>query len=314
MKLSKLMMRGLPPMVGVGAVVLFLVQTRPPADATPATPPVVEARQAGGIRAEGHVVAYPGAMVTVGTEVKGTIAELRVEEKSVVKKGEVLALLSTTQQRAALSESRAQLSEARALLRQAAVDLEREKRLEEAGVVTAQALDLAHRDRDVAQARVEMGRARVKTLESVLDKARIVAPIDGVVISRMVHPGETVSEGTPLLTIADLSRVRVEAEVDEFDAGRVEVGTRVEVSAEGFDDQSWNGRVEDIPDAVVDRRLKPQDPGRPVDTRVLLVKVALAEPTPLKLNQRVDLSLTPKSDTPSTLGQARAESSGTAAR
>ncbi|MFP2929956.1 efflux RND transporter periplasmic adaptor subunit [Pyxidicoccus sp. 3LG] len=314
MKLSKLMTRGLLPLVGVGAVVMVLMQTRRPVEATPATPPAVEARQAGGIRTEGHVVAYPGAMVTVGTEVAGTLTELRVEEKSVVKKGEVLALLSTTEQRAALSESRAQLSEARAQLRQAAVDLERQQRLKEAGVVTAQMLDLAHRDRDVAQARVALAQARVKALESVVDKARIVAPIDGVVISRRVHPGETVSEGTQLLTIADLSRVRVEAEVDEFDAGRVEVGAPVEVSAEGFDDQTWKGRVEDIPDAVVDRRLKPQDSGRPVDTRVLLVKVALAEPTPLKLNQRVELSLLPKSGTPSSPGQARTGASGTAAR
>ncbi|MES1210824.1 MAG: hypothetical protein ABUL63_00690, partial [Acidobacteriota bacterium] len=84
---------------------------------------------------------------------------------------------------------------------------------------------------------------------------------------------------------------RIEAEVDEFDAGRVTLGSIVKVTAEGFAGQSWKGTVEEIPDAVVGRRLKPQDPGRPSDTRVLLVKVALGEATPLKLGQRVEVEI-----------------------
>ena len=97
----------------------------------------------------------------------------------------------------------------------------------------------------------------------------------------------------PLVTIANLDKTRVEAEVDEFDAGRVELGAEVQVTAEGFTGQSWKGTVEEIPDAVLPRRLRPQDPGRPSDTRVLLVKVALAEPTPLKLGQRVEVAIGP---------------------
>jgi hypothetical protein len=49
--------------------------------------------------------------------------------------------------------------------------------------------------------------------------------------------------------------------------------------------------VEEIPDTVVGRRLKPQDPGKPEDTRVLLVKIAFQEPTPLKLGQRVEIRI-----------------------
>jgi hypothetical protein len=64
----------------------------------------------------------------------------------------------------------------------------------------------------------------------------------------------------------------------------------VQVSAEGFD-REWRGSIEEIPDSVVNRRLKPQDPSKPIDTRVLLVKVAFAEPTPLKLGQRVEVKI-----------------------
>jgi hypothetical protein len=51
------------------------------------------------------------------------------------------------------------------------------------------------------------------------------------------------------------------------------------------------GKIEEIPDSVVARKLKPEDPGRPTDTRVLLVKVALLEKTPLKLGQRVEMEI-----------------------
>jgi HlyD family secretion protein len=59
----------------------------------------------------------------------------------------------------------------------------------------------------------------------------------------------------------------------------------------GYDGKSWRGRVEEIPDAVVGRKLEPQDPCKPEDTRVLLAKIALLEPTPLKLGQRVEIRI-----------------------
>ena len=103
-------------------------------------------------------------------------------------------------------------------------------------------------------------------------------------------PRESVSASETIVTIADLSRTRIEAEVDEFDTAHVALGGKVRVSAEGFDKQ-WMGTIEEIPDAVVSRRIKPQDPSKPIDTRVLLVKVAMNEPTPLKLGQRVDIEI-----------------------
>jgi len=90
---------------------------------------------------------------------------------------------------------------------------------------------------------------------------------------------------------ANLDRIRIEAEVDEFDVGRVALGAAVTIWAEGFRGSSWKGRVEEIPDSVVARRVRPQDPGRPSDTRVLLVKVALEDATPLKLGQRVEVNI-----------------------
>jgi hypothetical protein len=89
-----------------------------------------------------------------------------------------------------------------------------------------------------------------------------------------------------------LNRTRIEAEVDEFDAGHVTVGARVTITAEGFDGQTWEGTVEEIPDCVVGRKLRPDDPGKPVDSRVLAVKIALAgSRPPLKIGQRVEIEI-----------------------
>jgi HlyD family secretion protein len=125
----------------------------------------------------------------------------------------------------------------------------------------------------------------------LLDKTRIIAPIDGVVTERHTHAGETVEVAARIVTIADLNRIRIEAEVDEFDTGRVTLGAGVLISAEGFPGALWKGKVEEIPDAVVARRNRPEDPGRPIDSRVLPVKITFSEPTPLKLRQRIEVQI-----------------------
>ncbi|WP_224367542.1 efflux RND transporter periplasmic adaptor subunit [Hyalangium versicolor] len=277
---------------GAGAALLFGVQQRKPAapaEAAPAAQFVPPAT----IRAEGRITSYPGAQVTVGTEVQGVLRELRVEEKSQVRKGQVIALLDASEPRAALSEARARVSEATAQVNRLEADVKRNQTLKEAGAVTVQAFEHLQHELDSTRAQREAAIAQVRKMEVAVAKTRIVAPIDGVVISRMVEQGEIVSAGAPLVEIADLRRSRVEAEVDEFDSGRVALGSAVTIVAEGYDD-SWKGTVEDIPDALMERHLKPQDPGRPVDTRVLPVKIAFDEATPLRLGQRVEVEITPK--------------------
>lgn len=304
METSKLLKRGLLPLVGVGCVLALVVLIRQQSGSAATPSPVAPVPQESRVHAEGNLVAYPDAQVTLSAEVAGRITELRAYEKSVVRKGQVLALLDASEQRAALAEARARVAQAQAQLRQEDAELRRHKQLRAAGVVSVQALEQVQRNRDTALARQKEVQAQVSRLEQVVAKSRIVAPIDGVVIERTVQPGEVVDEGAPLLVIANLSRVRIEVEVDEFDIGRVALGAPVTITAEGFDGQSWEGTIEEIPDAVVDRRLKPRDPGRPVDTRVLRVKVAFAEPTPLKLGQRVEVEIgNPREQRPQ--GQAR---------
>lgn len=297
--------RAILPLFALSAAAVVLVQGRafkghPGAESALAAPVAATAgatraadRSAADARvtAEGRLVTYPGAQVVVATDLAGTLTRLHVREKDRVRKGALLAELRSDDLRAELAEQRAKVAEAAADIRFADVNVERAERLLAAQVGTQDTADRTRSNRDAAHARRQTAEAAVLRLEAVLAKTRLTAPIDGVILERNAHAGEHLEAGMPLVTIADLERTRVEAEVDEFDAGRVALGAPVLVRAEGYDRQVWRGKVEEIPDAVVSRRLKPQDPGRPSDTRVLLVKIALEEHTPLKLGQRVEVEI-----------------------
>ncbi len=246
------------------------------------------------ISAEGRVTTYPGGQVVVGSDTAGTVVRLLVEEKSVVREGQLIAEIRADDLRAAIAQAQARVTESDADIKLYETEARRADNLFESQVGTKQAMDRARRDLDAASARRDTAQADVRRLEALLGKTVLRAPIDGVVTERHVQPGESVKEQASIVTIADLKKIRIEAEVDEFDAGRVVLGAEVIVKAEGYDHQQWKGVVEEIPDAVVARRLKPEDPGRPSDTRVLMVKVALQEKTPLKLGQRVEVEILKK--------------------
>jgi RND family efflux transporter MFP subunit len=284
------MNRFLYPILALLILVATVVQVganRPKAQATPRA-----AAQTNNARviAEGRVTTYPGAEVTVGSDVAGTIQRLAVEEKETVHAGDVIAVIKADDTRAALAVARARVGEADADIRLFASEVERAKHLFQEDVGSKQAWDKADRDLDSARARRASAAAEVQRLQALVDKTIVTAPIDGIVITRHTHAGETIESGAEIVTIANLAKTRVEAEIDEYDTARVRLGAPVEVTAEGFG-RAWRGTIEEIPDAVVNRRLKPQDPAKPMDTRVLLVKVAFNERTPLKLGQRVEVRI-----------------------
>ncbi len=296
-----------------GILALALLRTPARAEKSPpAAPPST-------IRAEGRLEAEPGAHVVVSTEVQGTLVRLAIKDRQAVKKGELLAELRSDEQRAALLEMQAQHRSAEADEKQAAAEqraasasakladaqLERARSLVARGALPQENLDRAERDQEDAGARFEQSGARIaaawararataagaERLRAVLDRTRILSPIDGVVLGHQAEEGETVAAGAPIVTIADLGRTRIAAEVDEFDAPSLREGAEVAVSVEGLPGHSFRGRVSEIPDEVVPRRVKPEDPGRPSDTRVVRAKVVLLEQAPLRLGQRVEVAI-----------------------
>ena len=198
-----------------------------PAQSTAASTNPAPTSSPDAITAEGRVVAYPGGEVTVGTEVLGTIINMPVREKSAVRKGDLLAELRSDAARASLRKANVALVEAEAGLRS-----EQEAcSVEELLIPTfANRASGDRHDMSAALARRDLAKADVECLEAELARYRIVAPIDGVVVARHADPGETVGPAAPLVTIVDLSRLRVEAELDEFDIAHDAVGAEATFS------------------------------------------------------------------------------------
>jgi HlyD family secretion protein len=244
-----------------------------------------------GVFAEGRIVAEAGAEVTLSAEVGGRIVKLLGSELDTVKAGQTLVELSATDRQAELGEARARLSEAKVDVAFLERELTRATSLSSRGVVPEAQLDRARYDADLAKARTRTLGAGILRLEDVIDKATVASPLDGVVTMQHADQGEVVTAGAPLLTIVDLSRLRIEVEVGEFDIPRVKLGDVAIVSAEGYEGQTLRGEVVEVPPWVTSRRLKPLDPGRPTDTRVLPVKVSLPKGHPFKLGQRVEVEI-----------------------
>jgi RND family efflux transporter MFP subunit len=286
--------------VRLPATLTSLTDRAGPAPGQPASTSIAARKPDGprGIVAEGRVLAYPGAEVVVGAELAGVITRVLVQEKSVVHKGDLLVEFRADEIRAGAEEAVARVAEIDAEIARIELEQSRVNRLPDKQPGVDQARDRVKAHGNAARARRTAAAAVYRRIQAEFARTRIRAPIDGVVIAREVNPGETVSLGTPLVKIVDLNRLRIEAEVDEFDIPRCAQGSGVTITAEGYAETSWRGSVEDIADRVIPRRMRPEDPGRPSDTRILPVRIALHEPTPLKLGQRVEVEIAEGARTP----------------
>lgn len=145
---------------------------------------------------------------------------------------------------------------------------------------------LALHEAQVSQAEINVHYAR-----TLLEKTRVTSPISGILIERYLDSGEVVMPEKPLVVIADINQLRINAEVDETDAGRLKLGDAVEISAYAYPGKVYKGRVEEIAHYVGKREIKPNNPAVNLGLKIIQVKIALLEPTPLKLGMTVDVRI-----------------------
>lgn len=210
--------------------------------------------------------------VQVGTQVSGTVSEIKADFNSQVKKGEIIARIDTTLLRASLSDALSSQEKAAAQERQAADARARTQALFERELVSQSDLDQAVANARVAAANMSSARAQVDRARINLRYATIVSPIDGTVLSRAVDVGQTVaaSFNTPtLFTIAgDLSQMQVQASVDEADIGKIKVGQHATFTVDAYPDTMFTGEVRQI-------RLLPA-----INQNVVSYDVVIAVPNP----------------------------------
>jgi RND family efflux transporter MFP subunit len=226
------------------------------------------------IKASGVIKPCVGAEVRVGSRLSGVVKRLHVQVGDPVSPGQRLAELDDRELLARLDEANANHRLALAELRYASSNLERQRSIAAARVISAGDLDLAERAFAVAEQKVAAMQAAAEYARVQLDYSVILAPIGGVVASVATQEGETVSASftTPtFVTLIDLGRLEVWAYVDETDIGRIELGQHATFTVDTYGDASFAGTVTaiypkaEIRDNVVNYiavvRFEPQ-PGR----------------------------------------------------
>lgn len=205
--------------------------------------------------ATGTVTPRVGAEVKVGPRISGQLAKLNVQIGDRVKKGQVLGVLVERDLRANVERARAALAAEQAAAAYAEANYQRLKELLPKGYVSQDEVDAAKKTLDTALANIKNDRAALDYAEIQLSYATITAPIDGVVESVATQEGETVaaSFNTPtFVQLIDLSRLEVDAFVDEVDIGGVKVGQRATFTVDAFPDRVFNAQVEAIhPQAII---------------------------------------------------------------
>lgn len=216
------------------------------------------------VRAPGRV--QPAEYVNLSAQVPGRIIQLAVAEGDTVTKGQLLIRLDDTQYRAALGASQAAVKSSsanydvtKARLERAQQNLERQRQMEKSRMISAEAVEIAQTEVKVTQAELaaraeEIARARsaVETAQDDLSKTVYTAPTAGVISRLNVKLGEIVitgtmnNPGTVIMTIADLSRMQVEAEVDETDVVDIKPGQEVKITVDAMPDTSYEGVVTSI--------------------------------------------------------------------
>ncbi|MEO8055983.1 MAG: efflux RND transporter periplasmic adaptor subunit [Acidobacteriota bacterium] len=193
--------------------------------------------------------------VKVGSQVSGIIAKLYVDFNSTVKKGQLLAELDPTPFQQTVDQRRADLEKSKVELRNTELSLTRSKNLAKQQLLAQSELDAAQTNRDAAAAAVAQSEASLKQSLTNLSYAKILSPIDGVVVDRQYDAGQTVAasfQAPVIFTIAqDLTKMQVLTNIDEADVGRVRVEQVASFSVDAFPEQAFKGSVSQI-------RLSPQ--------------------------------------------------------
>ena len=206
----------------------------------------------------------PVNIVSVGSTVSGLMKEIYVDFNSEVKKGQLLAQIDPANFQAAVDQNKAQINNAQANLAKLNAQLvmaektyNRYKNLYAKNFIARSELDQAESDYlaqkaaiGAQRASIAQARASYKTAMTNLGYTKIIAPVDGTIISRDIDVGQPVAasfQAPELFKIAqDLTKMQIEVNVSEADIGQVKEGQEVEYTLDGYPDSTFYGKVTQV--------------------------------------------------------------------
>lgn len=256
--------------VVVAAVVVFFIIKGKKVDVDVRTASVESGSLMMTVTATGYI--QPVLKVDVGTQVSGIVERLYVDFNSEVKKGELLAQLDKSTLKEKVAQGESQYADAQSNYRLAKLNYDRTKILYNSDAATLSAFEEVENRLNTAKNAITNARANLSQSKVNLSYADIYSPISGRILSRDVDEGQTVaaSFNTPtLFTIAhDMTKMQVEADVDEADIGQIIIGQTVDFSVDTYPGEKFKGTVNQI-------RLNPT-----VVSNVVTYKVIIEAPNP----------------------------------
>ena len=267
--------------------------------------------------------------VLVGSQVSGVISRLYVDFNSRVKKGQLLAELDPTPFQQQVEQRQADLTKAQVEAANAKIQYERQARLLKSGLAAQADYDSAKALYDGARAQVAQAAAALSQAQTNLKYTKIVSPIDGVVVDRQYDVGQTVAasfQAPTLFSIAqDLTKMQVQADVDQSDIGRVRVAELARFTVDAYPDEEFRGRISQIRlNATVSQNVvtypviievpNPDEKLRPKMTANVTIEVAVVRSVlripNSALRFKPDTSQTPAAVPTTTTARQRAEGGG----
>jgi len=156
-------------------------------------------------------------------------------------------------------------------------------------------VDAAARDDDRmrAEAEVAVARAQVQEAKALLDKTEVRSPINGRVLRKHLHTGESISDllQSPIYTLADSSTLRVRVDVDERDVARIQTGQRAWFTADAYGEKKFWGRVVKVGQILGKKNIRSDEPTERVDQKILETLVDLEPGSQLPIGLRLNSHL-----------------------
>lgn len=184
--------------------------------------------------------------VEVGATLTGRVDAVAVREGDAVRPGQALVTLERAELAAALAQAQASERQAAAVQRNAAAELARAQELVQRGFLSASRLDEARRAEEVAVAQAALARSAVQAAQVRLAQTVVAAPSAARVLARQVEPGQIVSPGRALLTLALAGPVELVAQVDERYVAQLRPGQAAQVEADAFPGQPFTAQVQSL--------------------------------------------------------------------
>ena len=188
--------------------------------------------------------------VQVGSQVSGVISHLYADFNSRVKKGQLLAELDPTPFQAQVEQRQADVTKARVDAANAKINYDRQSRLSKAGLAAQADVDTTRAQYEGAVAQVQQATAALSQALTNLRYTKIASPIEGIVVDRQYDVGQTVAasfQAPTLFSIAqDLTKMQVQADVDQSDIGRIQIGQTARFTVDAYPDQEFRGRISQI--------------------------------------------------------------------